>query len=1151
MIRSVLWFVLGWMVTQSISGQQLFTKQYSTAEGLAQNQVFSIEQDARGFMWFGTAGGLSRYDGRSWKSYTKENGMPSSVVRALKFDREGRLWIGTDEGITCYLTSQDSFVNYDAQIGPTQSIGGGIVRAIIEDGQNRLWFATGTGLTLLDSSRKSWRNLTTSDGLLSDVVLSLETDSGNSIYAGTQHGICKIQLDRENDTPRVESWTTLNGLINNRIEAIFSDPAGILWIGTPVGISRMADGRISNFTATHGLPHSSIRSFYRGSRGYLWIATDGGVSRTNPAVLPLTFTNYSILNGLPSNQVYTIMEDRENNFWFGSFGKGVTKLLSEELVSYRSVHGLPSDAVLSLASIPSKEIFVGTTNGLALLTPNSGMQTYSTEQGLTHTEIWDVLVDSSGLVWLGTYNDIQILVPAGHLAFPHNTSPGHATKIEGLLKQSRRIKDFYSVNLYNYPDLSGHRVVDIQQDSRGRIWFAATDAGVGCVTIDRNGAIGVKMYTTREGLPSNNPWCIREDHTGRIWIGFIGSGLGWMDEANKKFVHLDELNGIPDRVSLALCEDDAGLMWVGSEQGMYAFPIEAVLSKLIENPDSRLDTLIHVYSKKNGLNDNSVNAILQVRSGELWVGTNNGLHLFDTRTRRVIKMYSKKQGLADNEISTHNSLIQSDGTLWAGTVGGLTAIPLNGGTFSEIPAPNVFVTRFSVEDYNLHTVRNLDLNRLRLRPPELEFDENNVTFEFVAPSFKDETDVRYRYRLSGFDKEWSEILTTNTVRYTNLNDGSYRFEVIAANGLGQWSETPAVAVFTIKTPFWKSWWFILFSTCFLGLTIYTVYQFRISLVHQRTAELEEKVLKRTKELIVQKETVERILSELKETQTQLVHSEKMASLGQMVAGIAHEINNPITFIKANLSLLQKQVAGVQSVFYQFSELFEFYEKFKDHQDEDHRSFRARLEALDQKIEATKFERFLNDFPTVIKEMNEGVDRTHKIVDDLRNFSRLDESHFKEISIHDCIESTLNILKNEYKTRVKIHRNYGELPKVYCNPGHINQVLMNLFVNAFQAIEGEGDVFVRTSAGTNNILVAIRDNGKGIPEEIKNKVYDPFFTTKPIGKGTGLGLAISYKILEAHKGTIYFDSTPGKGTEFKITLPIRRTTDPAATKLPAA
>lgn len=334
----------------------------------------------------------------------------------------------------------------------------------------------------------------------------------------------------------------------------------------------------------------------------------------------------------------------------------------------------------------------------------------------------------------------------------------------------------------------------------------------------------------------------------------------------------------------------------------------------------------------------------------------------------------------------------------------------------------------------------------------------------------------------------------------------------------------------------------MFNILFVALSTYTIYRFRINIVRIQNAELEEKIRQRTKEVVQQKDTVERVLTELKETQTHLIHSEKMASLGQMVAGIAHEINNPIAFVKGNLAILEKKTKDIESLFNAFSDLFEFYDKFKNPDDANHQALRAKLEAIDKIIGDSKFEKFLKDLPYMVNEMRDGVERTQKIVEDLRNFSRLDESHFKEISINECLEGTLNILKNEFKNRITIHRNYAPTPNIVCNPGHINQVFMNIFSNAFQSMPDQGDIWIRTQASANNILVAIRDSGAGIPLDIQNRVFDPFFTTKPVGKGTGLGLAISYKIIEAHKGTIFFESAPGKGTEFKITLPVKQTID---------
>lgn len=1136
-----------------LSSQKLFIKNYTSAEGLAQNQVFSVEQDHLGFMWFGTGGGLSRYDGRTFRNYTKENGLASNVIRVIFESSDHRLWLGTDEGLSRYVIKSDSFVNYNSSNELyTGVLGKGTVRSILEDSSGNVWFATADGLSVLDKKTGTFYNFTVADGLPSNVILCLTKNPENTIYAGTPEGIGVVRL--KNDfTIDVNRISARDGLINNRIEAIFYDTFNRLWIGTPVGVTKIEDNKFRNLTSSSGLAHNSVRGITQSKRGYVWITTEGGISFTDSRSDPITFKNYNTKNGFAGNFFYTMLEDRENNFWFGTFGKGVSKLISEELVSYLEADGLINDAILSAAHDVSGRLYIGTTIGLSIFYQNK-FQSYSQAEGLNATEIWDVTIDPQGFIWLGTYNGLKLLIPDNYFSLYPNISAAESEKARNLISQSQKIKDFYSVNLSSFPELNGRRVVDIVVDSRQRIWFASTDQGIGYITIKNQGTLSVKLFTTHHGLFNNNPWCLYEDSQHRMWAGMIGGGLALFDETNESFYKFTQKDGLADDVALALCEDGFGNLWIGSERGITRLDIQKLPTPSAENTD--LHAIVKHFSTKDGLTDNCVNAITRDLNGMLWVGTNNGLNVINPSSERIVKTYTKRQGLIDHEVSTNNSLITDNNFVWIGTAGGLTRLPVIPSVTMTIPAPVVYLTDFIVEDKTQKQTRRLNVNYRQSEeatPGDTSFferlfhtsdqtvlyEENNIMIDFVSPSFKDENDVRYRYRLIGFEKEWSEPTLDNRVRYTNLNEGNYQFEVMAGNGLGMWSDKPISVHFKILTPFWKSWWFILFVTSFVSLGVYTLYQFRISLVRQRTAELEAKVAKRTRELMVQKETVERILNELRETQMHLVHSEKMASLGQMVAGIAHEINNPITYVKANISLLEKKQHQVQAMFYSFSDLFDFFDTFKNIHDEPHAAFAAKMTEIDKLIESSKFEKFLSDFPKIIHEMRDGVERTQKIVEDLRNFSRLDESHFKEISLIDSIESTLNILKNEYKNRITIHRNFTELPLIYCNPGHINQVLMNLLVNAFQSIEGEGDVWIRTNAGQNNILITIKDNGKGIPYEIQHKVYDPFFTTKPVGKGTGLGLAISYKILEAHKGTIFFESAPGVGTEFKITLPIRK------------
>ena len=276
--------------------------------------------------------------------------------------------------------------------------------------------------------------------------------------------------------------------------------------------------------------------------------------------------------------------------------------------------------------------------------------------------------------------------------------------------------------------------------------------------------------------------------------------------------------------------------------------------------------------------------------------------------------------------------------------------------------------------------------------------------------------------------------------------------------------------------------------------------------------------KRTAELTL-------VLQDLQHTQAQLIQTEKMSSLGQMVAGIAHEINNPVNFIYANITPLQEYTRAL-------FELLELYQKLYP---ESH----PEIEALMVK---TDIAYVMYDLPKIISSIQMGTERIKKIVLSLRNFARLDESEIKAADIHEGIDNTLLILNHRMQKEVEIIQTYGDLPLVECHQAQINQVFMNIIGNAIDAML-ESDVKPKKIAietekvAKNRVMVKIRDNGPGIPAEIREKIFDPFFTTKPVGKGTGLGLSICYQIIEKHGGKIEVMSQPEQGTEFAIALPV--------------
>jgi signal transduction histidine kinase len=280
--------------------------------------------------------------------------------------------------------------------------------------------------------------------------------------------------------------------------------------------------------------------------------------------------------------------------------------------------------------------------------------------------------------------------------------------------------------------------------------------------------------------------------------------------------------------------------------------------------------------------------------------------------------------------------------------------------------------------------------------------------------------------------------------------------------------------------------------------------------------LEVRVLERTVEL-------RRANEELKRTQAHLVQSEKLSSLGQLVAGIAHELNNPINFIFGNVDFLRRYVE-------QLITLVEACEaRVVDP---------AARAAVAQLKEEVDYEFLKEDVDKLLKSVRSGAERTAAIVRDLRAFSRLGESEFKEFDLVGGIQTTLNLLRPVLRDRVNVHTDFGPLPQVMGNAGHLNQVFMNLITNAAQAIKGKGDIYVTVRADSTHVKVVIRDTGPGIPEDVRSKIFDPFFTTKPVGEGTGLGLSISHGIVQKHHGTIEVDSKPGEGATFTVELPLR-------------
>ena len=289
-------------------------------------------------------------------------------------------------------------------------------------------------------------------------------------------------------------------------------------------------------------------------------------------------------------------------------------------------------------------------------------------------------------------------------------------------------------------------------------------------------------------------------------------------------------------------------------------------------------------------------------------------------------------------------------------------------------------------------------------------------------------------------------------------------------------------------------------------------------LRQREVDLQRRVAERTTQL-------SQTSRELKQAHQQLLQAEKMSAIGQLAAGVAHEINNPVGFVRSNMITLRDYSQDLMN-------LVNVYE-VSEREAASLSPASAIIMQMRQEIDLS----FLReDMPNLLEESLEGLDRVQKIVKDLKEFSHIDEGEWQRVDLHAGLESTLNIVYNQVKYKAEIVKDYGDLPKVECIGSQVNQVFMNLLVNAAQAIDENGTIYLRTGRDGDIVWVEVADTGRGIESDSLKRIFEPFFTTKPVGQGTGLGLSVSYRIIESHNGRIEVGSTPGQGTTFRVLLP---------------
>jgi len=427
--------------------------------------------------------------------------------------------------------------------------------------------------------------------------------------------------------------------------------------------------------------------------------------------------------------------------------------------------------------------------------------------------------------------------------------------------------------------------------------------------------------------------------------------------------------------------------------------------------------------------------------------------------------------------------------------------------------PPIVITRF----YLFEKPQRMDTLITNDKTMQLTYNQNSFSFEYAALSYLFPEKNRYAYMVDGLDKDWHYIGTRHYTAYTNLDPGHYVFRVKACNNDGYWNEEGISIDIIITPPFWKTWWFMTASALLIACVIFGYIQYRTRSLRKQTIVLEQKVNVRTFELSEKNTELTQTMTNLRSTQDQLIQSEKMASLGQLTAGIAHEIQNPLNFVN------------------NFSE-----------------SSIELLEEVETSKDPSEQKELISDVKQNLEKVVHHGKRADSIVKGMLMHSRAGVSEKQITDINKLVTEFVELAYHGMRAKdsgfnCNIEKDLGkDLPKVKVIPQDISRVVLNIFNNAFYAVEdrkkSEGEdykrvVKVRTYRSGNKVGIAIRDNGKGIPQDVKDKIFEPFFTTKPTGQGTGLGLSISYDIItKGHQGDLRVDSKQNEFTEFIIELP---------------
>ena len=874
----------------------------------------------------------------------------------------------------------------------------------------------------------------------------------------------------------------------NRFFSFTESSDGKVWVGTGANIYLFdpAEGQfIKEFILPSGSPLSSLCF---DTQGQLWAGTsNNGLFRLDRKANE--FHNYILdpgnPNSLRSNQIHELFLDNQGIVWIGTEAGGLHFF---DLQKNQFRHFQPH-----------------------LSDPNS----------LNDKVIWSFFEDRKGILWIGTgsggLNRYDPL--SGQFRFfkndpldPYSLDDNHIVSIHwktvekhcglpAIILQrfdpaTEKFKRYYH-DPKDPHSISGPRNLPIFEDRNGILWISAEK--------------GINRYDPQTEhfehfLPDWRIRYIHQDHQAYLWLGTETAGLIRFDPVKQQHTQFshdpNDQNSLSYNGIQCIHESRDSTLWVSTRgKGLNRF-------------DRQAETFRR-FTEKDGLANSNIYGILEDEKGFLWLSTNKGLDKFDPKTESFFN-YDVDDGLQSNEFNSlayHKSA--RTGEMYFGGINGFNVFHPDSIRTNDFVPPIVF-TAFSYFNKSETEEKPTEVKGItQLKEIVLRYNENMFTCEFAALNYSNPLKNQYAYKLEGENKNWIQLGTKRELTFANLNPGNYTLRVKGSNNDGIWNEEGASLKIAILPPWWQTWWAKASYLVAILLLILSYIRWRTYALRKRQKELEQTVTERTEEI--------------KKNQQQLIQQEKMASLGQMTAGIAHEIKNPLNFVN-NLAEVSEELAD------ELKEEIERYQESKDPED-----YAIVLEVLAG----------IQKNAQIIKENGQRADG---IVSSMMDHANDNQGERRNTDLNALVEEHLRLAYHGYKGdrqdfEVIFEKKLdASLPPVTINPQEIGRVLINLINNACYAVEEKAKtagaeyqptIRVSTQQVNGQVEIRIRDNGPGIPVDIRDKIFNPFFTTKPTGKGsTGLGLSISYDIVvQGHQGSLRCESEPGEGAEFVVGLPV--------------